>query len=208
MTIRHATATALALAAVAAASTAFAQASMPMPNQPLKLSAPGAAAPTLQGLRNLPADATVQTRSGRVVPARQVVALADALRATSAKPRQPSETGFSRTQAAASVQVRPGTYLPGLLSRPANEVVQLPNGVKMTVGDLNKFNALMQRVQGRSVAQLPSSRANLAGPALRINSARELERLRDKPDATVLENRNGVRVTLGELRAKAKTQQR
>lgn len=159
---------------------------------------------TLQSLRSAPPTAMVETKRGRTVSAAHVVAIADAIRAANAKPRAASPSGFAKPSGAASVVLRPGSHLPSVLARPASDVVQLPNGTKMTVGDLNRVASVMQRMGRGSVASLPSSRASVNGPATRVASARDLEALKDKPDSTILENRNGVRVTLGELRGAAK----
>lgn len=185
------------------------------------VSAHGQAAPTnsraklaaqlsLQSLRGLPANAQVETKRGRVVSAAHVLALADAMRAAKQASRQPSPRMFARPTAPAVAQVRNTNELSAALARNPSDVVQLSNGVKMTAGDLQKLSPLMQRLNGRTVAQVAATapqRPNLSGAATKISSARDLEKLKNNPDSTILENKNGARVTLGELREAAKKKQ-
>ena len=92
------------------------------------------------------------------------------------------------------------------MARPDTDVVQLPNGMKLTVGDMKKLAELSPALKGR--AMLPQARGDLNGAAIRVTSSADLSKLRNAPDTTILENPNGVRVTLGELRAHARAQRR
>jgi hypothetical protein len=161
---------------------------------------------SLQSMRNLPDTAEIETRRGTVVSTRRFVEVADAIRGAHSRPRTPSPSGFSRTAAAPSVVVRPGTHMPSLLARPDSDVVRLPNGTRLTVGDMKKLAQIAPQLRGRPL--VADTRADLRGNAVRISSARELANLRTAPDSTVLENPNGVRITLGELRAEARKQRR
>ena len=171
---------------------------------PLELSTAGQPPVTLAHLRTLPPDTPLRTAGGRVVTARQMIALTDAIRSAATKQRVASETGFSRPQGPAVAELSRGSYLPAVLNRPATDVVQLPNGPKVTVADLKRLDNVMQRWKGRSIVQAQAGRPSLAGPAVMVHNAHELQALQSKPDNTVLENPKGVRVTLGELRAQAK----
>ncbi|RQP26467.1 hypothetical protein DZC73_05525 [Albitalea terrae] len=182
-----------------------AHAATPAPSAaPLQLSVAGQAPVTLAHLRTLPPDTPVRTAGGRVVTAKQMIALTDAIRSASSRPRVASETGFSHPQGPAATELSRGAYLPAVLNRPGSDVVQLPNGAKLTVSDLHRLDAVMQRWKGHGIVQAQPSRPNLAGPAVVVHDAHELQALQGKPDSTVLENAKGVRVTLGELRAQAK----
>jgi hypothetical protein len=192
-------------AACAALCLAAAQAaSLPPSSAPLQLSAAGQSPVTLAHLRTLPPDTPVRTAGGRVVTSRQMIALTDAIRSAASKPRVASETGFSRPQGPAVAELSRGAYLPAVLARPGNDVVQLPNGTKVTVADLKRMDSLMQRWKGHGIVQAQAGRPSLAGPAVMVHDTHELQALQGKPDSTVLENPKGVRVTLGELRAQAK----
>lgn len=200
MSIRRVVAAACAALCVAGAQAA----SLPSSSAPLELSAAGQPPVTLAHLRTLPPDTPLRTAGGRVVTARQMIALTDAIRSATSKPHAPSETGFSRPQGPATTELSRGSYLPAVFNRPATDVVQLPNGAKLTVADLKRLDNVMQRWKGHGIAQTQPARPNLAGPAVMVHNAHELQALQGKPDSTVLENPKGVRVTLGELRAQAK----
>ncbi|MBB5202864.1 hypothetical protein HNQ51_000157 [Inhella inkyongensis] len=158
---------------------------------------------TLQTLRALPPDTLVQTRSGRQVPARQVLALADAIRAAQQQRPQARELQFSRSTGSPAVNLAPGVNLAAVMARPATDVVQLPNGQRLSVADLQKLDALSRQINGRGFVAGTPARAP-AGPAIKIDSARDLDKLRSQPDSTVLENPQGQRITLGELRQAAR----
>jgi hypothetical protein len=193
-------------AACAALCLGGAQAASLQPSAtPLQLSAAGQPPVTLAHLRTLPPDTPLRTAGGRVVTARQMIAMTDAIRSAANRPRVPSETGFSRPQGPATIELSRGSYLPAVMNRPANDVVQLPNGPKVTVADLKRLDSVMQRWKGHGiVAQAPAGRPSLTGPAVMVHNTHDLAGLQGKPDSTVLENPKGVRVTLGELRAQAK----
>lgn len=161
---------------------------------------------TLTSIRALPAGAQVELGNGAKVPAQRMVAVADAIRRAQSKPRSASTSNFSKTTASPALVLRGGTHLPSVMARPDTDVVQLPNGMKLTVGDMKKLAELSPALKGR--AMLPQARGDLNGAAIRVTSSADLSKLRNAPDTTILENPNGVRVTLGELRAHARAQRR
>ncbi len=161
---------------------------------------------TLQNLRALSWNAPIETRKGTVVSAQRFLAVADAIRAPHSKSRAASPNGFSRTQATPALVMQPGTHLPSLLARPDGDVLQLPNGTKLTVGDMKKLSQIAPQMRGQPL--LTSGRADLQGSAVRITSGKDLVNLRNSPDNTIVENAKGVRITLGELRAEARKQRR
>jgi hypothetical protein len=179
-----------------------AEAQTPPPNTPVRISQQT----TLTTLRALPPTAPVEIASGRKIPAQRFVAVADAIRRAQSQPRRASPSGFSKTAAPANVVLRPGSHLPSVMARPDSDVVQLPNGVKLTVGDMKKLAEVSPALKGRAL--LTSTRADLQGPATKVATGQDLRNLRNAPDSTIVENPNGVRVTLGELRAHARTQRR
>jgi hypothetical protein len=156
-------------------------------------------------VRALPDNAMVQTQGGRVVSARTLKRLADAIQMAKKGQSAPASLPqFSRPQGAAQVQVKPGTDLHALAARPNNDVMLLPNGQKMTVGEFKALSELARRQTGRSIIERQPVRAAATGPVIKIKSNAELGKLADKPDATILENPQGQRITLGELRSYAK----
>lgn len=165
---------------------------------------------SMNQIRALPDNAMIRTPNGRVMTAKRFKTLADAI----AEVRKAGPAGkpdprfaFSRTQGAAQVQLKPGVDLKNIAKRPDSDVLQLPDGRKLTVGDLKKLSAIQQKRTGKSLLDMQSAtRPSWEGPAIRVNSREELAKLGDKPDSTVLETRTGKRITLGELRAHAKAQ--
>ena len=161
---------------------------------------------TMKQIRALPDDAQVRTANGSVISAKRYKLLADSItsiRKIGATARPDPKLSFSRTQGQAQVQLKPGMNLADIARRPDSDVLQLPDGRKLTVGDLKKISAVRQALGGKSLlaAQPQSQRPSMAGPAIRINSNKDLIKLAYKPDSTVLESSNGKRITLGELRA-------
>ena len=163
----------------------------------------------LADIRALPAGTTVRLPNGHVMPAQHFAKLADAItkiQQGSAAAKANPQRAFSRTTAPAQLQLKPGVNLREVAKRPDSDVLQLPNGQKLTVGDLKKVAAVEKARTGRSLLEAPSVAAlpSRAGPALRITSRDDFRKLDGKPDSTVLESSKGKRITLGELRAYAK----
>jgi hypothetical protein len=167
---------------------------------------------SMADIRALPDNAMVRTRGGRVVPARTLKLLASAIkmaqeRRAGGPGRPPPPQLLSRTplQAPVQVQVRPGMSLRGLAARPDADVLQLPTGQKLTVGDFKKLSEFERRRTGTSLIDRQSRAAPIpSGPAIKVNSHAELAALAARPDSTVVENRAGRRITLGQLRAHAR----
>lgn len=165
---------------------------------------------SINQIRALPDNTILRMPSGRVMTAKRFKTLADAI--TQARKVGPAGTpdpkfAFSRTQSAPQLQLKPGVNLREVAKRPDSDVLQLPDGRKLTVGDLKKLSALQQRRTGKSLLDAQASaRPSREGPAIRVDSREDLGKLGDKPDSTVLETRTGKRITLGELRALAKAQ--
>lgn len=168
---------------------------------------------SMNQIRALPDHAQIRTPNGRVMSAQRFKTLADAIAAArkispAGKPHP--QFAFSRTQANAQVQLKPGVNLKEIAKRPDNDVLQLPDGRKITVGDLKKLSVIQQKRTGQSLLDVKpaAQRPSREGPAIKVNSKAELNKLADKPDSTILESRTGKRITLGELRAHAKAQGR
>jgi|GEM_PF-2179279 len=163
----------------------------------------------LSDLRLLPENAMVQTPSGREIPAKHYVKLADVMakiRQNGITPRPNPKFIFSRTQGAPQVQLKPGVNLKEVAKRPDTDVLQLPDGRKLTVGDLKKIAVLHQKQTGKSLMDInPSANSpSRQGNAIKVTSNADIKKLSSQPDSTILETPKGKRITLGELRAYAK----
>lgn len=162
-------------------------------------------------IRALPDNATVRTRSGRVVRAHALKQLVDSIKLVQQQRTAPpvrTLPTLSRVAPAApvQVQVKRGTDLRALAARPDSDVLQLPNGQKLTIGDFKKLDNIERMRSGRSLVERQaalSRPAVPAGPAIKIASNADLAALASHPDSTVVQNPAGRRITLGELRAYA-----
>lgn len=164
---------------------------------------------TLAQVRALPANAMVQTRSGRQVNAGQLQATAQALQGLSAKRSRLRRFDLTLTRPAGAPQVNltSAAQLPQIRSMAPGTVVQLRDGSKVTVADIGRLEDFAARTNFR--ARLASSgrsgsagsSAQPAGNAVKIASAADAAKLKGMPDSTVVEGPNGVRSTLGDLKA-------
>jgi len=164
---------------------------------------------TLSQIRALPDSAPVRTPGGRVTTAGRFKALADAIvriRQKGAGTQPNPAFALSRTRGPAQLVLAPGADLREVAKRPESDVIGLPDGRTITVGDLKKLSAFQQRRTGRALLDAPSvaRRQARTGPATRIDSTDDLARLAGRPDSLLLETRTGKRLTLGELRAYAR----
>jgi hypothetical protein len=158
-------------------------------------------------IRNLKDDQKVELSSGRVVSAGRMKDLADFIRAAS-KVKKPAATGmtsFSRPTTG-NIKIEKGFNLRSIDKLKPNETMRLPSGRMITASDFKKLDQLNKTINGRSLLDNQPQLPNRSGPAIKISSPKDLDALKDKPDSTVLENPAGKRITLGELRAYAKKQ--
>lgn len=170
---------------------------------------PSAAA--IAQLRNLPANALVELSNGRKVEARRVVAMADALKGLSSKKANLKRMDFAFTRPTGPAQVKlTSANLASARSMAPGTVLELPNGLKLTSGELRKLEALEARTNIRQMlgGQAPSAGAaggaanKYAGqPAIKIKGKADIAQLKGKPDSTIVEAPDGSRTTLGELKA-------
>lgn len=156
-------------------------------------------------IRELPDDKLVRMSNGKTIRAGNLKAFADLIKNARAKGTfvKPAEK-FVNPQGIAQIQVAKGTNLHTLKTRGNSEVIQLPSGRKMTVGDFKKMDQIAIAMTGKSITDRQAPPPKSSGPAIKIKSAKDLEALASKPDSTLLESPFGKKITLGELRAYAK----
>jgi len=165
---------------------------------------------TMKQIRMLPPTTQVQLKSGRVVPASQVSKLADAIleiRKKGFTQQIRPQYKFSTAQGQPALQLKPGVNLREVSKRPDSDVLQLPDGRKITVGDLKKISELRRQMTGQSLLDIQPKQGALpsrTGTAIKVRSTNDIKALGDKPDSTILENNQGKRITLGELKAYSK----
>lgn len=163
---------------------------------------------TITQIRNLPENTQIKTPSGRTITALQYKKIADAIlkirsqgKSTQVKP----QFKFSHTTGAPKIMLKPGADLKEISTRPDSEVIQLPDGRTLTVGDLKKLSKVHEITKGKSLFSNPSKpKVSRAGKTIKVYSQEDFKKLESKPDSTVLETKSGKRMTLGELRAYAK----
>ncbi len=167
---------------------------------------------TMAKIRALPADAIIETSSGRKVLARNFVATMDGLKGLGAKQAKLKRMDFkfSKPTSAATVRVNANNFST-LRAMPNNAVLELPNGLKLTNGEMKQLETLEARtniaqLMGANVS-LATSLANNPGakyagmPAIKLKTPADIAQLKGKPDSTIVEAPDGTRSTLGELKA-------
>lgn len=156
-------------------------------------------------IRALPDNKLVRMKNGRVIPAKNLKAFADMLKNLNTKsaPVRASEK-FSTAQGAAQIQLTKGSNLHLLQGRNNSEVIQLPSGRKLTVGDFKKLDQVAVAMTGKSITSRQAALPKGSGTPIKIKSKKDFETFADKPDSTILESPSGKKITLGELRAYAK----
>ncbi|MEQ1517811.1 MAG: hypothetical protein ABL931_15120 [Usitatibacteraceae bacterium] len=185
----------------------------PIPASTAALQSPGTAvkyAPgltTLAQLRALPANAMIELRGGQKVKASQFTATADALKQMGNKKARlrRMDFAFTRPTGAAQLKLNAGNLAAARTMAP-NTVLELPNGLKLTSAELKKLDALEART---NIRQLLGGNAPAAGganryagqPAIQLKTRADIEKLKGKPDGTIIEAPDGTRSTLGELKA-------
>jgi hypothetical protein len=150
-------------------------------------------------LRSQPT-AKVQLSSGRIVSARSVIAVTDALKDMQAKrgKLQNVDLKFSNPSNLAVVRTMAPTT-----------VLALPNGLKMTAAELKKIDAFEARLSpkvkqllGGSLTAGNSTANRYAGkPVIDIRTEADVAKLKNLPDSTVIRAANGSMSTLGDLKA-------
>ncbi|MFT4242093.1 MAG: hypothetical protein QM569_07405 [Acidovorax sp.] len=160
-----------------------------------------ASSPSLAQIRALPPTALVQLKSGKVVQARQVQAMAEALQGMSARPVQgPLDLALRRQTGPADVVLgSAGRTLGEVRRMPPATVVQLADGTRVSVADIAKVEEFARRtnLQARMGLAAPAA---AAPPAAKVRTMADVMNLR-LPDSAIVEAPNGARARLGELKA-------
>jgi hypothetical protein len=162
---------------------------------------------SLAQIKNLKDDQKVELSNGRQVSAGRLKELANFIRsARSAQTKSAvqSPAGFSRTTAAAKIKVQKGYNLRNIENLNSTDTIQLPSGRTITASDFKKLEQLNKTMNGRSLLANAPALPNRNGPSVRVKSPKDLAALESKPDSTVIENAFGKKITVGELRAYAK----
>ena len=156
-------------------------------------------------LRALPADTLIELHSGRKVTAARLAATTDALKSIGTRQRslRSMDLQMSRTNASPQLQWAGPQQLQDVSRLPGNAVVELKNGQRLTVSDINKLQELSARtgLRQKLEARANASGAKLGGtPALVIRSAADLRQVERLPDQAIAAREDGKRTTAGDLR--------
>ena len=158
-------------------------------------------------IKNLKDDQKVELSNGRQIRAGRLKTLADLIRTAnkqSAKSSVLSPAGFSRTTAAGKVKIKNGYNLRNIEKMNSADTIQLPSGRSITAADFKKLDQLNKKMNGKSLLDNQPALSKRNGPTVKIKSSKELVALESKPDSTVITNAFGKRISIGELRAYAK----
>ena len=156
-------------------------------------------------IQALPDSTMVKMPDGNEARAGNLKALAKFIKMAKAQKGSVKPTAqFAKPQGMAQLQISKGANFHMLMQRKDSDVLQLPSGRKLTVGDYKKIDQFAKMMTGRGITERQAAPPSTSGPAIKIKSKSDFDALKDKPDSTVLEGPLGKRITLGELRAYAK----
>lgn len=156
-------------------------------------------------LRTLPADTLIELHSGRKVTAAQLAATSDALKSIGSSQRslRAMDLQMSRTTATPQVQWKGPQQFQEASRLPGNAVVELKNGQRLSISDINKLQDLANRTGLRQKLEqrANASGANLAGtPALIVRSPADFRQVERLPDQAIVATEDGKRTTAGDIR--------
>lgn len=116
--------------------------------------------------------------------------------------RQQFPAALRTVPAATGKRVDNAAELSAALQLPDNETVVLPSGRRATVGMIKFVQPQVEKKLGRRLASAPQ-RPGLTGPAINVSRGTtqdEWKMILQKPDSTVVESPNGMRIAVGELK--------
>jgi hypothetical protein len=159
--------------------------------------APGFRSTDLASLRD---DQILETPSGKQVLVSKLRAIQNAFAQAKARTAAPGRVALKILPVPTKpcTPPKPGETTSQVLARPTSDVVCLPSGRSISVEQLRALQPFVQHYAGGALA---SQRA-LSGPVVKIaNRDQLMVQLQHAPDSTVLENSDGTRATVGELKA-------
>ena len=162
---------------------------------------------TLAQLRTLPPNTMIELSNGQKVKAGQFTRTTDALTGLAAKKANLKRMDFVFTRPTAVAQLKlNASNLSAARSMAPNTVLELPNGLKLTTAELKKLDVLDSRTNIRQMlggnAPAAGGASRYAGmPAIQLKTKADIEKLKGKPDSTIVEAPDGTRSTLAELKA-------
>ena len=162
---------------------------------------------TLAQLRTLPPNTMIELSNGQKVKAGQFTRTTDALTGLAAKKAKLKRMDFVFTRPTGVAQLKlNASNLSAARSMAPNTVLELPNGLKLTTAELKKLDALDARTKIRQMlggnAPAAGGASRYAGmPAIQLKTKADIEKLKGKPDSTIVEAPDGTRSTLAELKA-------
>jgi hypothetical protein len=191
-----------------ASHTSHAQSS-PLPVNPAALTAIKISPQTtIAQLRSQP-QVKVTLASGRVVSASSITTLTDALKGMQVKAGslQRMDLKFSKPTGATQLRLHPSNLAAARLM-PATTVLELPNGLKLTSGELKKLDAFEARLKpnvrqllGGQLSTGIANSSRFAGQApIVVKTKADIAQLKGKPDSTVVQGPDGSLATLGDLK--------
>lgn len=167
-------------------------------NNMLKLT-PDMSAATLAGR---PDSTLVLLPSGKTIKLGKLRRLLDLSRKAKQAKAKPLPRALTLQPAQAGHPVRDAQDLSAALKRSDRETLQLPSGKRITVGMLRYLQPLVEQRLGRKLSG-PATRSKRTGNIIKIKKTTDKEdwiKILQQPDSTILENPNGKRVTVGELK--------
>jgi hypothetical protein len=109
---------------------------------------------------------------------------------------------FSQTAQPGSIKFTPGMTIGSLAGRADSDMLELPSGRRMTVGDARRLHAATQRLRGAAAGGKgsPLSSAKPAATGTPIKSPADLAAALKRPDNETIQLPNGKLITVAQLR--------
>lgn len=157
---------------------------------------------TSADLAGRPGSTLVVLSSGKTIKLGRLRHLLELSRKAKLAKASPMPRGLALKPAQTGYPVKSGQDLSAALKRPDSDTLQLPSGRKITVGMLRYLQPLVEQQLGRKISDA-SPRGGKNAKVIKIKKTADKaywESILKKPGATVLENPDGKRITVGDLK--------
>jgi len=151
-----------------------------------------------------PASDKIEVSGGRSITVGEIREKRDILM----KLRQPrgnrKPAGLKLIPAGSGAKIETAEDVAAALKRPDTDTIQLPSGKTVTVGKLKFIKPYIERVLGRSIDVAPTQtsvkKPVFVGPATKVDSKTDWDKIQKLPEDTILESPHGKRFTVGMLK--------
>lgn len=132
--------------------------------------------------------------------------LADGLCPSNLRAAQPGQAGAPANDSITTstvIKITPDTPPAALVGRSDNEMLELPSGRKLRLGDLRRFSGKASALKSAAAGSKPMPQVFRIQPAAKgiaLKSGSDLSAALKRPDSETVELPSGRRVTVGQIR--------